>query len=240
MIIKKLLLSVSITSILFLQAVHSQVEKKSDKIKVYSPTTANTSNSDNSYKWAVKTDVFSFITGEVPLIFEYRLANKFSVEGSAGLTYSFWPNGMGFFSKEDNDSDKTEANIGSAFRVGLKYYPSSDWDAIEGWGFGVQLFTTRDNRSYKKDGTYILENANVSDYKDTEKKIGALLTISKQVFWDSNISYEYILGIGIASVKRNHYKIDTDYAKRETKFTPLLSEKFVPSFKIGLRIGFGN
>lgn len=240
MTIKKLLLSLLLTSIFFLENAHSQVEKQSDKIKVYSPTTSNTSNSDNSYKWTIKTDLLSFLTGEVPLIFEYRLANKFSVEGSAGLTYSFWPNGMSFFGKEDNNSDTTEANIGSAFRIGVKYYPSSDWDAIEGWGFGVQLFTTKDNRGYKKDGTYIIGNTNLDNYKDTEKRIGALLTISKQVFWDSNISYEYIIGVGVSSIERKHYSVEADFAKQETKFTPISSEKFAPSFKIGMRIGFGN
>lgn len=240
MIIKKLLLSLLVTSIVSLQSVCSQVEKQSEKIKVYSPTTANTSNSDNSYKWTIKTDLFSFIAGEVPLICEYRLANKLSIEGSAGLTYSFWPNGVGFFGDKDSNSNKTEAYLGYAFRAGVKYYPSSDWDAIEGWGFGVQFFTTKDNRRYKKDGTYILEDVNPNDYKDTEKRIGALLTISKQVFWDSNISYEYMVGVGISSTERKFHKIDTDYSTRKTKFTPILNQKFAPSFKFGLRIGFGN
>ena len=73
----------------------TETKETPSRIKVYTPSGASSSSkstSDNSYKWVVKTDVFSILTGEFPLIGEYRFAQKFSVEASAGVTYSYLPN----------------------------------------------------------------------------------------------------------------------------------------------------
>lgn len=204
------------------------------QIKVYTPDDSDTDTETNTYKWAVKTDVLGFIMGEFPIIAEYRVAKHISIEGSAGMTYSFWSNGNSFFKLDDESSEKTEAGLGTAFRLGFKYYPSSDWDAIEGWAFGIQGFTTTNNRNYKKD-EYMTE-----DLVDSEKKIGAAITISKQIFNDSNISFEYFLGLGLASFKREYYELKTNYVKATRKYVKKEEDKSVPSFKFGIRIGFGN
>src|SRR2546428_11529734 len=66
------------------------------RIKVYTPSssisTRNSDKKDNSYRWTAKTDIVAMMTGEFPVIGEYRFAKKFSFEGSAGVTYAWIPN----------------------------------------------------------------------------------------------------------------------------------------------------
>ena len=126
-------------------------EETPSRIKVYTPSSTNskskTNSKDNSYKWALKTDVLAFIAGEFPIIFEYRILKKLSVEGSAGITYALYPNR--FFTigdDEDESTQESKAAMGTAFRAAIKYYPSSDYDAIEGWYFGIQLYNKTTNR----------------------------------------------------------------------------------------------
>ncbi|MFN7014410.1 MAG: hypothetical protein ACK4ON_09105, partial [Bacteroidia bacterium] len=127
-------------------------EQTSSKIKVYTPTSSVSSSSD-AYKWTVKTDLFSFVSGEFPIIAEYRFAKKLSAEVSAGLTYGLYEN-FGIFN-EDYEGDgitfETKPAMGSSFRAGIKFYPSSDYDAIEGWAFGLQVFSRKNNREYADD-----------------------------------------------------------------------------------------
>lgn len=202
------------------------------RIKVYTPSGENSSSGksskDNSYKWAVKTDVFSIISGEFPLIAEYRFAPKFSAEVSAGVTYAYIPDNL--FS-DSEDPFNTKAAMGTAFRGALKFYPSADYDAIEGWNFGIQLFSKTTNRDYDETGTDALF---LNGKKSTKSKTGISLIIGKQIFEDSNVTIESFFGIGFASNKTDSFKRDANDIvsdnKTETK----------PNVQLGLRIGFGN
>lgn len=216
------------------------------RIKVYTPTNSNSAKSskDNSYKWAVKTDIFSIITGEFPLIAEYRFAPKFSVEASAGVTYAYLPND--FLSSGDSDglysnSENTKATMGTAFRGTLKFYPSSDYDAIEGWNFGIQVFSKTTNREYNissNDGSLL------NGKKDSKVKTGISLIIGKQIFEDSNVTFESYFGVGIANSKRETSDVISYDANGNTLTTPYVVTNSVsetkPNIQIGIRIGFGN
>jgi hypothetical protein len=226
------------------------VKETPSKIKVYTPSGAANSSSnskDNSYRWAVKTDVFGILSGEFPLIGEYRFAEKFSVEASAGITYAYLPNeflynndnGDGFFA----DSDNTKAAMGTAFRGAIKFYPSSDYDAIEGWNFGIQLFSKTTKREYdvpmSDDGAEL-----INGLKNVKTKTGISLIIGKQLFQDSNVTFESFIGIGFASVNREASKIESTINTITNQYTYKLSTSTItetkPNFQLGLRIGFGN
>lgn len=218
-------------------------EQTSSKIKVYSPSSSVKAVAE-TYKWTVKTDIFSYVSGEFPIIGEYRFAKKLSAEVSAGLTFGLYEN-FGLF--EDGysgvgSSFSTKAAMGTAFRGGVKFYPSSDYDAIEGWAFGLQLFSRTNNREYTTD-YYGTQNYNLTGEKDSRTKTGLALTISKQVFWDSNISFEYILGIGFASVKHDflteNYEYD-GFGNSTSYLKPNSVKETIPNFQLGCRIGFGN
>jgi len=228
---KKLLLlsALLIASVNYSQVSSSSTTNNPNKIKVYTPSSSNSNGksfNDNGYKWVVKTDLFASISGEFPIIGEYRIGRKLSVEGSAAVTYAFWSND---FSKSDGFfDDSSKAAIGSAFRGTLKFYPSSDYDAIEGWSFGIQLFTKTTNREYKDTLTELAGKL------DSKTKTGVSLIISKQIFEDSNVTIESFFGIGFASNKTDSFKIEANDIvsdnKTETK----------PNVQLGLRIGFGN
>lgn len=245
-----------ISALFFAILINAQVKttvpakEEPSRIKVYTPggiSTSGKSSKDNSYKWAVKTDVFAILTGEFPLIGEYRFAEKFSVEASAGVTYSYLPNE--FLSNGDTtdgvyaDTGDTKAAMGTAFRGTIKFYPSSDYDAIEGWNFGLQLFSKTTNREYELP---ISDNgaALINGTKDVKSKTGISLIIGKQIFEDSNVTFESYIGIGFASVKRESSKIESTYNSGTGNYTYNLSTYSLtetkPNVQLGLRIGFGN
>jgi hypothetical protein len=225
-----------VTSILFTIMCSSQV-------KVYTPSPSGKAKEDNSYKWVVKTDLFGYVSGEFPVAFEYKLGQKFSVEASAGFTYAFYPNESLFGSENgDGSSADTKAALGSAFRGAFKFYPSSDYDAIEGWFFGLQAFTKTTNREYDVQSNYGSDSSSsgFDGKKDTKSKTGLSLIIGKQLFQDSNIAFEYFIGIGMASVNRSYYINEYDYNTNTTYNTLKETNEVVPNFQLGLKIGFGN
>lgn len=238
---KILLLSALLISIL------NYAQETPSRIKVYTPTGASNGSSksskDNSYKWAVKTDLFGIVSGEFPLIGEYRFAPKFSVEASAGVTYAYLPND--FLANDNNDSGlyngNTKAAMGTAFRGAIKFYPSSDYDAIEGWNFGLQIFSKTTNREYNDTGS---ESALINGLKDSKTKTGISLIIGKQLFQDSNVTFESFIGVGFASVKKEYSIVESVYNNTTSSYsytviTNSLTET-KPNVQFGLRVGFGN
>jgi hypothetical protein len=239
---KLLLFSVVLISTL------NYAQETPSRIKVYTPSGVSNgstkSSKDNSYKWAVKTDLFGIVSGEFPLIGEYRFAPKFSVEASAGVTYAYIPNS--FFANDNNsdsglDSENSKAGMGTAFRGAIKFYPSSDYDAIEGWNFGIQLFSKTTNREYTETGDGA---ALINGLKDSKTKTGISLIIGKQLFQDSNVTFESFIGVGFASVKREYSSLEYIYNSGTNTYsynvatTSLTETK--PNVQFGLRVGFGN
>lgn len=227
-----------ISSLLFAQ--NDKVEEvNSNKIKVYTPSSSTNSKADNGYKWTVKTDLFGFVSGEFPIIGEYRFAKKLSAEVSAGVTYGLYEN-FGLFGEYEGSEhiSETKAAMGNAFRAGIKFYPSSDYDAIEGWAFGLQLYTRTNNRDYKPD-TYSPE-LDFSNQKDSKTKVGIALTISNQMYYDSNIAIEYFLGIGFANVTHDFLTYDYNDISSNYERKPMTIKETIPNLQLGCRIGFGN
>jgi len=242
---KIILLTFFVTSFLNAQNTGTTDEQSSSKIKVYTPSSSAAKAAD-SYKWTVKTDLFSFASGEFPIIAEYRFAKKLSAEVSAGLTFGLYDN-FGIFNEGyDGDGSYFDSKpaMGSSFRGGVKFYPSSDYDAIEGWAFGLQVFSRKNNREYTTDNYGYSGTIDFSGEKDSRTKTGIALTISKQIFWDSNISFEYLIGIGIASV--NHEYItengvyDPGTGNTNYSLVKNSNKETVPNIQLGCRIGFGN
>ncbi|WP_395057728.1 DUF3575 domain-containing protein [Flavobacterium sp.] len=228
-----------ITSLLFTMMCSSQV-------KVYTPSSSGKAKEDNSYKWVVKTDLFGYVSGEFPIAFEYRLAQKFSVEASAGVTYAFFPN-ESIFGNNDSNNDSsydTKAALGSAFRGTFKYYPSSDYDAIEGWFFGIQAFTKTTNREYTTNNYTTTTPSTFEGKKDSKNKTGLSLIIGKQLFQDSNIAFESFIGIGLANVNREYYTNTSTYDSTTSTYISSIdlvkTNETIPNFQLGFKIGFGN
>jgi hypothetical protein len=234
---KKLLLLTTLfaTAFNYSQNTTGATSKSSNGIKVYTPSSSTSSNSkqnDNSYKWVVKTDLISALTGEFPIIAEYKIGKKFSVEGSAAVTQAFWSNDL---TLSDGFSDESSiAALGSAFRGTLKFYPSSDYDAIEGWSFGIQLFTKTTNREYNNDFPEISGKIN------SKTKTGVSLIISRQIFEDSNIAFESYVGVGMANISQEYYTSTYNSTTGANEFSPFKSTESSPNFQLGFRIGFGN
>lgn len=237
---KKLFLftAILISAVNYSQTNTETVPSTSNKIRVYTPSASNSNNgkqNDNSYKWVAKTDFIAVLTGEFPLIAEVRISKKFSVEGSVAVTNAFLPNDLTFAT--DGSSDySSKAAIGNAFRGTLKFYPSSDYDAIEGWSFGIQLFSKTTNREYTEDSSY----PELAGKKDSKTKTGVSLIVSKQIFADSNIAFESFIGVGLANISREYYTSTYDSALGQNVLSSNKTSESSPNFQFGFRIGFGN
>ena len=243
---KKLFL---VSALFFSVLNYSQVKKNEpttaapSKIKVYTPSGSvgsQKSSKDNSYKWDVKTDLAAIVSGEFPLIGEYRFARKFSIEASAGVTYAYLPNNDLFSSNDNTNNENTKAAMGSAFRGTIKFYPSSDYDAIEGWNFGIQVFSKTTNRDYDDKGN---SGAAMNGLKDSKTKTGVSLIIGKQIFQDSNITFESYFGVGFANIKREYSAFTSGYDNNGNYVTSVgttTTNETKPNVQLGFRIGFGN
>lgn len=244
---KLLLLTTFLFSINSFSQVKEEEKKEPEtqsKIKVYTPSSSlsKATKNDNSYKWAIKTDLFAYVVGEFPLSFEYRLTKKLSVEAAVGATYSFLPNSGVFEDDKDKNDRDSKAAMGSVFRGTLKYYPSSDYDALEGWNFGIQLFSKTNNREYGVENNYN-ETKSLTGEKNSKVKTGISLIIGKQLFQDSNIAFESYIGIGFAKTTREFSTIEASYNNNEPttyKVFPQKLEETAPNFQLGFKIGFGN
>jgi hypothetical protein len=228
-------------------AAQSQVkdEKKEttespNRIKVYTPTgsVTNSRKKDNSYKWMVKTDLLGMVVGEFPIIGEYRLTEKTSIEASLGMTYSYLGN-KGIFDKNNNNnsgnisSDLIKPSTGGAYRATFKYYPSSDYDALEGWNFGVQVFSKTSNSVYDTQNSS--QYKSINGLKDVRVDTGVALIIGFQNFGDSNIASEWFLGIGFAKTTQdsfNYYSVTNGSVTTDVT-TPISNESSGPSFQVG-------
>jgi hypothetical protein len=224
---------------LFTCSVYAQTDTSS-RIRVYTPNGSSTStyNSEESYKWAIKTDLVPMISGEFPLIGEIKLAKRLSTEFSAGVTYDLnllgndifpsdldrMPNGY-YYVDAENPAAST------AFRLALKFYPSKYESAIEGWFLGLQLMNKNLVRTYIDDNNPLL-----ADEKFKRTRTGAAIIIGKQVVWDSNVFGEFFFGIGAVRI---NYSIPAINDVDES-ILRVNNSKITPNILIGYRVGFGN
>lgn len=239
-----LLLACSLSSVCVAQETKTDSVKTS-RIKVYTPqgpaknSGMNSGMNSGTYSWVVKTDLLKFVTGEIPIIYERKITNKLSIEAAAGVTYSFFDNNLSSFIEDEGTYFESKAAFGNVFRGTLKFYPSSDYDAIEGWSFGIQAFTKTNNRTYDnaENGSY---TAILNGKKDSKTRTGVALIISKQMFQDSNICLESFVGLGYANVKSEYYSLVYNEIALDNEVRQIVEEEGVLNFQFGFRIGFGN
>ncbi|OXA84950.1 DUF3575 domain-containing protein [Flavobacterium hercynium] len=206
-------------------------EVERSNIKVYNADQSDKDQSDNSYRWAIKTDLTSLISQEFPIIAEYRITKKISIEASAAITYAYFSNDDYFDQLKNEDLDK-KPETDNAFRIGVKYYPSRRTNALDGWFVGLQAFTKNTKRSYDE-----LPGLNGREVFDTKNKEGIAIQLGKQIFTSNNFLYEALFGIGLANVTRDYYVRNE---KSIFTFDQINDKKTSVYFQLGLRVGLGN
>ncbi|MFB9056937.1 hypothetical protein ACFFU9_09300 [Mariniflexile ostreae] len=218
-------------SVLCLAQVPDETNLGKTKIQVYNANQSDKDYLDNAYRWAIKSDLTSVISQEFPLIFEYRIAKKLSLEGSAAITYAYFSNDN-FFNQLDNEDLDKSPETDNAFRMAVKYYPSRLTNALEGWFVGVQVFTKTTTRSY--DDLTVKMGKEVFD---TKTKEGLALQIGSQMFPIHNGLYEVVLGLGVANIERDFYVRSSDLF---INFENIKDKKMAIYFQFHLRFGLGN
>ncbi len=206
------------------------------EVKLTEETSKNTNfiKNEASLKWAAKVDVFLMGLGEIPVSVEYRLAKKLSIEATAGITYSIFPNNFLRINSEiDPYGNDTKAGFGSVFRGTIKFYPSAEDEALEGWNIGIQVFRKSNVRNYDN-ANYIPE-----DKKDIKVKTGIAIIVGKQFFYDSLV-FEPFFGVGYHKMKRTFYGDVPDTADSILYYAPKELKENQLNFQLGFRIGFGG
>lgn len=106
------------------------------------PYTGHSMHSD-SVQQAIKLNPANFFRGEYAVYYEYRLANSFSVEASAGVTYidyfyELFQNNSRFISR-GNESNAAKFYSGLVGRFQFRWYPSHYETAITGYYFAPEI-----------------------------------------------------------------------------------------------------
>ncbi len=105
----------------------------------------------DSVQQAFKINPGNFIRGDFSLYYEYRLANSFSLEAAAGVTYidyfyEVFQNGGRYISKL-NEGSMSKFYSGYSARFQFRWYPSKYESAITGYYLAPEI----SYRNYKMD-----------------------------------------------------------------------------------------
>jgi len=209
----------------------SQAPVTVESVRVFKPEANKHIKNDKNY-WAIKSDLISMAVGEFPIIFERSIANKWSVEGSAGFTYAFLSNDglINTNSSNKNGAYKNDQKpqTAYAFRASLKYFPSKDDHQLEGISVGFQAFIKNTTREYT--------NVELAGEKDVKIKTGVSIQITSQYYYGSTTVVEWLFAIGYANIKREY----SEYDDSNYRFVPKSTNEGSPNIQLGLRLGFGN
>lgn len=152
----------------------SHLKKKTIKVNVIDPHgkkrvqySGNPIILDSVQK-AIKVDPVLLIRGEFSVFYEWRLAQHFSIEGSAGITYidllyESFENGARFLNAAAEGND-VQFHSGIALRVQPRYFPSRYTTAIE----GLYIAPTYCYRTWNME--YFVSNGLVSFPQDVKRQ----------------------------------------------------------------------
>ena len=97
----------------------------------------------DSVQQAIKLNFFQVMRGEFSIYYEYRLADSWSVEGGAGVTYTDYPYELfaneGRFIFKNNQGNSAKFLSGFAGHALLRWYPSKYETAITGFYLAPEI-----------------------------------------------------------------------------------------------------
>ncbi|MBX3101679.1 MAG: hypothetical protein KF690_04160 [Bacteroidetes bacterium] len=209
------------------------------------------SSSLSTYSTAFKLNPYGLLNGEIPVFAERRITPKISLEASLGITMKDYISRMyqlmwdeEYENPFDNElSEFRTQKTGYTYSLAFRYFPSADYDAIEGLFFGIMWkhrahFSEIDPASMN--GRYP-EVTSVAKEKRVVRDLA--LIFGQQIFWDANISSEWMIGLGYRNTANKYLNLieqhdpQTDTYERKA----VMQEKpFTgPSLILAWKLGFG-
>ncbi|MFC5270789.1 DUF3575 domain-containing protein [Adhaeribacter terreus] len=183
----------------------------------------------------IKMNPLLLLQGDIPVYLERKIAKKLTIEFGLGMTYD---NVVTDALDPDHYSETTtkENLMGYSVAAGLRYYPSSTYETMEGYYFAPEVRY----RKYKSVANqYLEEPINVKQGRDfTDFKLG----FGYVDFIEDHIFIDMYTGVGMR--KRNYFNMVRDGEIIDNGTTivetyELWNEnKMVPLFSLGAKIGF--
>ena len=213
----------------------AQKDTTNVKTKVYIFNSSSSTTSEDKYSYAVKFDPYQFAVGDLPISFESKFHEKMSFEVGAGPTLDYLGSVFGLlgsFTKTQNVS--TAAEFGYLLKGHLRFYPSKDWDPIEGIYFAADLNTKRYNYSIDyAPQPFVVKNTLSSFF------LG--FTFGRQTFWDSSIASDAYITVGFRRKTESSSELieDPPYSGNFHLSQQSGKPRWVPAISIGWKYGFG-
>jgi len=179
-------------------------------------------SNNNSEKNIIKISLFEIISGDFPLYYERVLSDKFSLEGSVGITFGDYIGGLFLddFSSIDNSSN---SNYGFSFSASLRFYPI---EILEEFYIAPEF----KYRKYNWEREYSDMSGISNLYAENRTYAMPRINLGYSFFYDNQLIFDYYVGIGMNNITENRYDYETNNIS-ESKLRR-------PRVHIGLKIGY--
>jgi hypothetical protein len=199
---------------------------------VYSKVEYKRTEKDKSIYNLIKINPLLVLNGDIPLYYERRIKDRFSIEGGIGFTHMDYIY-HSYVLYDEYGEEERRAKPGYSLMVSAKFYPSSYTKALDEFYFGPEIRFRRYNTEVEDCETtsfsgYLPEYRMVTDFKIT---VGYITYLTDEVILD------FYGGIGMRS--RNVSLAYCDH----TSLNPIMIydnyTDMVPLFSAGIKLGFG-
>ncbi|MBK0404223.1 DUF3575 domain-containing protein [Adhaeribacter sp. BT258] len=184
---------------------------------------------------SIKMNPLLLLQGDIPVYIEQKVAKKLTIELGLGMTYD---NVITDALDPDHYSESTQKEnlMGYSIAAGLRYYPSSTYETMEGYYFAPEIRY----RQYKSIANqYLEETIDVKQGRDlTDFKLG----FGYVDFIEDRIFIDMYTGIGMRNRKYHNMVRDGETVYNGTTTVETYEvwneNKMVPLFSLGAKIGF--
>jgi hypothetical protein len=220
----------------FLTVAASSVLAQTENVTVtYSKVQYNKTTKERTIFNLIKINPLLIFNGDIPIYFERRLGDKYSVEAGLGIThtdYIYEAFHIDDYYYYDEDFERN-AKIGYSVSGSFKYYPSNYTKALDEFYFGPEIRHRRYNTEVTDCGTssltgYLPEFRVLTDFKFV---VGYIFYISDNVVVD--------LYGGIGMRKRNSSRAFCDDSGSVRVIDYERINDISPTISTGFKFGFG-
>ncbi|MFN6944492.1 MAG: hypothetical protein ACK4ND_06060 [Cytophagaceae bacterium] len=197
---------------------------------VYSKVQYNKTTHDKEIFNLIKINPLLILRGDIPIYYERRIKDQFSIEAGVGITHRDYLFDDLF--DEYNNFSRT-SRLGYSFVLAAKFWPSSYTKALDEFYFGPEIRLLRYNYevmdcAFQSSRNLLSEHRMFTDFKIT---FGYVSYVTDNVFFD------FYSGFGLRS--RNIKTTSCEYSNLRPSSKFEIVRDLVPVFSLGVKVGFG-
>lgn len=179
----------------------------------------------------IKINPLLILNGDIPIYYERRIADQFSVEGAVGFTYTDYLYSGFVLADAYGYEEERQYKPGYSLMASAKFYPSNYSKALDEFYFGVEIRHRRYNSEVEDCENitisgWVSEHRSLTDFKFTG---GYISYLSDRVIAD--------IYAGIGMRKRDYHFAYCD-GTASTSMTHVRKNDIVPVISAGVKLGF--